>query len=129
MHSASSLAFQVNLIAGWLGFLLGAVSGAWLGLRFHREDWLGGYASFSRRMLRLGHIACFGLGLINILFALSAGRITPAGNVASVALIVGLVTMPVNCFLTAGRPAFKSLFFIPVTAVSAGIVATLFSLP
>jgi hypothetical protein len=128
MHSALFAGFAVNLFGGWLGFLVGAVSGAVLGMRFHREDWLGGYASFPRRMLRLGHIACFGLGLINILFALSARQIAAAGHVASIALIVGLVTMPLICFLTAWKRAFKSLFFIPVGAVSLGIAATVFYL-
>lgn len=121
-------AFHSNLIAGWIGFLVGAASGAALGLRFHQEQWLGGYASFSRRMLRLGHIACFGLGLINILFALSVRGSSPAGNIASVGLLVALVTMPLICFLTAWKTGFKNLFFVPVIATSAGIVATIFLL-
>lgn len=128
MHSATLLAFPINLVGGWIGFFIGVVSGAFLGLLFHREDWLGGYASFPRRMLRLGHIACFGLGLINILFALSAREIGLAGNVASIALMIGLGAMPVVCFLTAWRSAFKALFFIPVGAVSAGVVATILHL-
>ena len=32
---------------------------------------MGGYASLRRRMTRLGHISFFGLGIINVLFALS----------------------------------------------------------
>jgi len=53
---------SVNLTAGWLGILAGVVSGCAIGLFFHRADWLGGYASFRRRMTRLGHISFFGLG-------------------------------------------------------------------
>lgn len=114
-----------NFFTGWFCFLLGAISGPLIGLRFHREDWLGGYQSFRRRLLRLGHIAFFGLGLINILFALSAG-IAPAApacfnRVASLMLAVGAVTMPLLCFLSAWKPAFRRAFFIPVGFTAGGI--------
>jgi hypothetical protein len=122
------MSYIVNLAAGWTGFLGGALTGALIGLFFHREDWLGGYASFPRRMVRLGHIACWGLGLINILFALSA----PVGaardawtDAASVLLLAGLVTMPANCFLTAWRHAFRHLFFIPAGSTLGGIACLL----
>lgn len=121
----------VNLQAGWYGFLAGAVTGALLGLCFHREDWLGGYGSFPRRMLRLGHIACFGLGLINILFALTAATL-PAGPVlrgASALLLVGLVTMPLNCFLTAWQKPFRHAFFVPAGATLAGVGCLVAVLP
>src|SRR6185503_5762778 len=90
--------FSANLIAGWSGFLAGAATGALMGLFFHRETWLGGYGSFPRRMIRLGHIACFGLGLINILFALTAATLAPskAADIGSALLIVGMITMPLN---------------------------------
>ena len=53
---------NLNLFLGWLWILLGFVSGMALGMFFHRENWLGGYGSFKRRMYRLGHISFFGLG-------------------------------------------------------------------
>lgn len=123
--------FSLNLMAGWWGFLAGALSGAAIGLFFHRENWLGGYDSFRRRMLRLGHIACFGLGLINILFALSAGALaaTPAMRAGSLLLVVGMVTMPLNCFLTAWRPGFRHAFFIPAGSTLGGIACLLLALP
>jgi hypothetical protein len=119
--------FPANLLAGWAGFLAGALTGALMGLCFHREDWLGGYNSFPRRMLRLGHIACFGLGLINILFALTAATLpaTPAGRLASLLLVVGMITMPLNCFLTAWRKPFRHLFFIPAGSTLFGILGLL----
>ena len=55
-------------MSGWSGFLGGVLSGAVMGLLFHREDWLGGYGSRERRMVRLGHISFFGIGLINLFF-------------------------------------------------------------
>lgn len=120
-----------NLLAGWIGFLAGAVTGALMGLCFHREDWLGGYGSFPRRMIRLGHIACFGLGLINILFALTAATLpfAPAAQLASWCLIVGMVTMPLNCFLTAWKKPFRHLFFIPAGSTLAGITGLLLAFP
>jgi hypothetical protein len=53
--------YPLNLVAGWTGFIGGAVSGALIGLFFHKENWLGGYSSFPRRLVRLGHIAFFSL--------------------------------------------------------------------
>src|SRR5829696_6247676 len=107
--------FSANLVAGWTGFLAGAVTGALMGLFFHRENWLGGYGSFPRRMIRLGHIACFGLRLINILFALPAAALAPsaAARLGSTMLIVGMATMPLNCFMTAWKKSFRHLFFVP----------------
>lgn len=121
---------SANLYAGWCGFLAGALTGAFMGLWFHREDWLGGYGSFPRRMLRLGHIACFGIGLINILFALSVRTAADSGSVAlgSTLLIVALITMPLNCFLTAWRKSFRHLFFVPAGSTLAGIGCLLLSL-
>ncbi len=119
--------FSANLLAGWIGFLAGAATGALMGLCFHREDWLGGYGSFPRRMIRLGHIACFGLGLINILFALTVTTLPPApiAQVASTLLIVGMITMPLNCFLTAWQKPFRHAFFIPAGSTLIGIACLL----
>lgn len=119
-----------NLLAGWVLFSLGGGTGALLGLFFHREDWLGGYGSFPRRLLRLGHIACFGLGLINILFALSvAGHAaSPWSTAASPLLLAGAVTMPLTCFLSAWRTSFRHAFFIPAGTTIAGILCTVLHL-
>ena len=123
--------FSANLFAGWMGFLTGAVTGALMGLFFHRENWLGGYGSFPRRMIRLGHIACFGLGLINILAALTAVTLEPfpLGNVASSLLVLGMITMPLNCFLTAWKKPFRHLFFVPAGSTLGGIACLLLCFP
>lgn len=118
---------HLNMLVGWAGILLGVCSGAAIGLFFHRDDWLGGYTSFRRRMIRLSHISFFGIGFVNILFALSVDAlpIAPAAaRVASIALMIGAIGMPANCLLTAWRGGFRHLFAIPVAAVAvaAGIV-------
>jgi hypothetical protein len=122
---------SINLFSGWMGFLAGAVTGALMGLFFHRENWLGGYGSFPRRMIRLGHIACFGLGLINILFALTAATVPAATSlsIASSLLVAGMITMPLTCFLTAWRKPFRHLFFIPAGSTLGGIAGLLASFP
>jgi len=119
---------RMALAAGWIGLLAGALSGLGLGLRFHDAEWLGGYGSFRRRLLRLGHIAFFGLGFVNLLFAFSALAIpiaAPFAKVAAIALLTGALTMPLACFLSAWREPFRHLFAVPVVSVVIGIAAVL----
>ncbi|NLE66251.1 MAG: hypothetical protein GX608_02425 [Lentisphaerae bacterium] len=114
---------NANIYAAWIGFLLGCLAGAIPGLFFHRANWLGGYASWQRRMIRLAHIAFFGIGFINLSFALTARALgLDAGlQVSSVLLIAGAVTMPAVCYLSAWKPFFRNLFFIPAGSVTVGI--------
>jgi hypothetical protein len=118
----------LNLLAGWIGMLGGVISGAAIGLFFHNEGWLGGYGSFRRRMTRLGHISFFGLGFVNLMFAFSIRVVEIPlfeARLASWCFIVGLVAMPICCFLTAWRKSLRHLFPIPVLSVGFGIVALL----
>lgn len=119
-----------NLWVGWAGMLGGVLTGAAIGLFFEREDWMGGYASFRRRLARLGHIAFFGLGFVNILFGLTTAGVPEAAwlTLASWALVVGAATMPACCFLSAWKKGFARLFPIPVASVSVGIVTLLINM-
>ena len=111
---------SLHLLAAWIGFLGGALSGAAVGLFFHREDWLGGYSSFPRRLIRLGHISFFGLGLLNALFALTVAVVPVPdllGRLASIGLLTGAITMPLCCFASAWRKALRCLFPIPVMSL------------
>ena len=119
---------NLNLYAGWLGMLGGVISGAAIGLFFHQQDWMGGYSAFSRRMTRLGHISFFGIGFLNLLFALTLKAVdfpVTGAEIASKGFILGLITMPLCCFLTAWRKPFRHLFPIPVLSVLTGIVVLL----
>jgi hypothetical protein len=118
---------MVNWYFGWGLILCAFVTGAIIGLFFYREDFLGGYSSFPRRILRLGHIALVGLGIVNILFSLTAAAegALPQNTVASIGFIVGGVTMPGVCFLSAWRAGFRRLFFIPVLALIIAAIQTL----
>jgi len=113
---------QINLLAAWAGMLLGFLSGMAMGLFFHRENWLGGYGSFKRRMYRLAHISLFGLGAVNFFFYFTA-RALPAGtmlSLASSAFIAGAIIMPVCCILMAHFPNTRSLFALPVLSLIVG---------
>jgi hypothetical protein len=113
----------MSLLAGWLGILLGVVFGAAVGLRFHEARWLGGYASWPRRMLRLAHISFFGLGFLNIAFALTARALGTADGLAwpAALLLVGAATMPLVCCLAAVWPACRQGFVVPVGSVLVGL--------
>jgi len=116
-----------NAIFGWASILAGFLSGMLLGMGFHREEFLGGYGSLRRRMLRLGHIAMVALGGLNVLFDLSLSRLSlePAALLtASTAWIVGGVAMPLCCALMAFKPAARPLFAVPILSLSlaAGLV-------
>ena len=122
---------RLNLAFAWLWIVLGFVSGAALGMRFKGENWMGGYASFPRRLYRLGHISFFGLGLINFLFAVTlrvfeikSSAVVPAGY----AFIIGGVLMPICCVLMAHFPKLKpaALFAAPVSSLLVGGGLTLF---
>jgi hypothetical protein len=115
-----------NWTFGWLLILSAFLTGAGIGLFFERDDFLGGYGSFRRRLLRLGHISLSALGMLNVLYGLSPWPV-PAdwhASAAGLGFILGGVSMPLVCFLTAWKKSFRHLFFVPVTwLVLAGIWA------
>ena len=114
---------ELNLKAAWVAILLGALLGGLQGLFFHREQWLGGYGSWPRRLMRLGHIAFLGTGLLNLAFALSVEyhRLPAVPPLASGLLVVGGVTMPTVCFLAAWRDRLRHLFAVPVLSLIGGV--------
>lgn len=115
-----------NLAAAWIGIVLGMAGGAALGLFFHGEGWLGGYGSWRRRLLRLGHVSLFGLAFVNLAFALTADRMgwragaRPGVDAASALLLAGAALMPAVCALAAWRPSLRPLFVLPVAALVGG---------
>lgn len=115
---------SLNLFVAWIAILLGLLVGVGIGLFFEDEGWLGGYASWQRRLLRLGHVALFGTGFLNLAFVLTARHLglDPWPLLPSVLFVVGAVTMPTVCFLAAWRRPFVRLFFIPVLSLIGGTV-------
>lgn len=118
---------MMNITAAWIGFALGAVSGAIPGLFFHRFGWLGGYTSWPRRLIRLGHISFFGIGFLNLGLGLTAHILNIDPGVASILMIIGAVMMPTVCYLSAYKPTFRHLFFIPAGSVLISILIFIFN--
>lgn len=119
---------NLNLFMAWLWILLGFGTGMVLGLFFHGENWLGGYGSFKRRMYRLGHISCFGLGAVNLLFWFTLQKIPqpgPLAGIASWAFVIGAITMPLCCVMMAHLPRTHLVFAVPVLSLMVGATLTL----
>lgn len=105
--------------------IVGLIAGASIGLFFGNESFAGGYAAFRRRLMRLGHVALFGIGILNVLYALTlqtSGVVLRYPEVASISLIAGAILMPLVCFLSAWKPPFRHLFAIPVVCVAITLV-------
>lgn len=110
---------DINLWAAWIGILLGLASGTVQGLFFDREDWLGGYASWPRRLMRLGHISFFGIAFLNLAYVNTVHLLGPASHVplASTLLIAGAILMPLVCYLAAWKKPLRHLFPLPVLSL------------
>jgi hypothetical protein len=111
-----------NILAAWVGIVAGVLVGIVHGLFFHREDWLGGYASWPRRLMRLGHVSFFGIALLNLAFAWTVHNPgwRPESSVPAAALVIAQGLMPLICYLAAWRPRMRRLFFLPVSCVLVG---------
>jgi hypothetical protein len=111
---------HINLIVAWAWIVVGFLFGMFLGLSFQGEEWLGGYSSFKRRLLRLGHISFFGLGFINLMFYVTVAIVPLSGplvNIASWAFVAGAITMPICCLMMMFNKRFQPVFAVPVTSL------------
>jgi hypothetical protein len=124
--------WEWNRRVGWLSTCVGAASGLILGLwsfdgPFAVPGWLGAYDETSRRLARLGHIAFFGLGILNILVAgeLRRSALGARGRrVASWAMNFGNVFLPLTLFAAAACRPFKYTMSAPAVAVFVALVLT-----
>ncbi len=118
---------EINSIAGWIGIAVGALTGTLNGLFFHDDHWLGGFGSWRRRMVRLGHIAFLGIGILNILYAITIQSLHWPAPPALVAcsLVAAGILMPMICYLSAWRKPLRHLFVAPVLCVLIGVVGLL----
>lgn len=120
----------ISLIVAWTWVLLGFLSGAALGGRFHDEHWLGGFGSLKRRLYRLTHISFFGLGAVNLMFWLTCRTIVINESFATWAswgFVAGAVTMPLACLSMAHFPKSRPLFAVPVLSLIAAAALTLWA--
>lgn len=122
----------INAVTAWIGVLGGLLSGVLVGLGFADERFLGGYQSWRRRLVRLGHIAFFGTAALNfaLVFTLTHFGVTDnaeslVARTTSMCLVVGAAAMPAVCFLAAWRKALRHLFPLPVLALVCGAAGAL----
>jgi len=121
------MAHPLNWFVGWSMILAAFLIGAVVGMGFRNDSFLGGYTSFRRRIIRLGHIALVELGILNVIYSLSPW---PApGNTlaraASLCFVGGGLLMPLVCFLTGWRDPYRKFFVVPVLTLVMAIVFTL----
>ena len=115
---------DLNITVAWIGILCGVAGGAAQGLFFHRDEWLGGYGSWRRRLMRLGHISFFGIAFLNLAFAVTAAQPgwAPRSAVPGLALVAAQGLMPLTCYLAAWRKPLRHAFFVPVGCVLVAVV-------
>ncbi len=113
------------IVFGWCWFVMGIVSGVLLGLGFHHEQWWGGYDAWRRRLARLGHISFFGTGGLALAMGLSGVVLElPREGLwgPGMWVVVGAVTMPLCCFLSAWRKGLRHGFALPVVTLGGGVI-------
>jgi len=116
---------EINVIFGWVWICLGFIVGMTLGLWAEGESWLGGYASATRRYLRLGHVAFIALPIINIIYGnelVLADLGDSMKYIGSYLMIFGAVGVPITCISAAFIR--KTRYFLPLPA-SAILVGTI----
>jgi hypothetical protein len=122
-------AYPLNRAIAWTGFLLGAASGMIIGLwafdgPAHPPVGMTSYAETSRRFLRLGHIAFFGLGYLNLLLASELPKLPLSKKQKSQAahlMNFGNIILPLLLMISAAQPLFKYLLPIPASAVAIAV--------
>ncbi len=120
---------SLNRAIGFTSLLIGVASGMILGLwsfggPIPVPDAIGDYSALPRRFLRLGHIAFFGLGLINLVIAghwrrLALGR--PAARLALRLMNLGNLGLPPVLLAAAWQPTLIYLMPAPVACVFAAL--------
>jgi hypothetical protein len=118
---------DINILAAWVSILCGVGMGAAMGVVFDREKWLGGYGSWARRMLRLGHISFFGIGFINLGYAATVKYLewSQPPEMCSRSLVYACALMPAICFAAAIDRRWRHAFAAPVACVLCGVVGIL----
>ena len=115
----------MNRTVGWASLAVGIATGLVMGLwsidgPLPPPSWLGEYGDTPRRLARLGHIAFIGLGILNILLSrelLDSSLGERGRRLASRAMTLGNLLLPINLFAAAAWPPAKYAMAIPATAV------------
>ena len=119
---------EINILFGWAWMCVGFLFGMVLGLRAEGEQWLGGYASLTRRYLRLAHVAFIALSLINVVYGEALGTVDLPNhfkNVGSVLMIFGAAGVPLACISAAFFRKTRYVLPVPAMAVLIGVIILL----
>lgn len=123
---------HLNRAIGFTSLLIGVASGMIIGLWSFGgpvpiPDSIGDYSELPRRFLRLGHIAFFGLGLINLAIAGHCGQLnfSPEAQRRVLTLInLGNIGLPPLLLAAAWQPVLLYLMPLPVLCVFAALALT-----
>jgi len=115
-----------NRRIGWTSAAVGGITGLILGLwsfdgPFPVPGFLGEYGDTSRRLVRLGHIAFFGLGILNLLTATQLERKwlgERASRATSRLMNFGNIFLPLTLFAASIYQPCKYLMPLPALAVT-----------
>lgn len=121
---------RLNRVVGWCSLACGALTGLVLGLwsfggPIPVPAWLGPYDDLSRRLARLGHIAFFGLGILNLLLARELPTFRPGAGLrraAARAMNFGNIFLPLSLFATAAYHPLRYVMSLPALAVTTALV-------
>ncbi len=124
--------WERNRQIAWLSFCVGVATGMVMGLwsfdgPLPAPPGLGSYDELSRRLARLGHIAFFGLGFLNLFLARELERTTlgpKSRQIASMAMNFGNVFLPLTLFAAAVYHPVKYLMSVPAAAVFLALLLT-----
>jgi hypothetical protein len=119
-----------NRAVGWTSIAVGIAVGLVMGLwsfdgPMTAPHWIGGYADTSRRLIRLGHIAFIGLGLLDILLddELRRSSLDSAGrSLASRLMILGNVFLPIGLLVAGAWAPAKYVLPLPASCVFAAML-------
>ena len=118
-----------NRMIGWTSLALGALTGLVMGMwsfdgPVNTPHLLGDYADTARRLARLGHIAFFGLGFINLFLARELVLLRQEARTARLtclAMNLGNIFLPLTLFLAAVYHPAKYLLVIPAACVTLAV--------
>ena len=117
---------RLSILVAWTSILVGALTGLLLGIWSFGgpvpvPGWIGDYSDLPRRLLRLGHIAFFGLGILNIMLSRHLRQSllgTKPRHIALKAMNFGNIFLPLSLFVAAVWEPAKYLMSVPAIAVT-----------